>query len=341
MPSVLRIFFNGMCGFVPEKNEKEMTVLLPNLKTEPGPFPRHQPALIFLHSQVTDSSGRCDELPEEYGLNHDRLCAWNLDFEHLEIRRCDAAGNACKKLRDENLKVERGKRPHGAKVPRKPNEMEDFSWVTPMDDLLLDNRPNAGKLLAEVMAPKTDTTRIVGRLKIPEGDVRCFETAREPINSDQMYTYKFATAENEHDLEPQALAELASIDIVFPETIQITARKLNAAPGQIDDHVTFSDTSAVVHVALVNVPPFSNVSPDEPRPTGHFAKFYELLQSPPERPFRFVPVRDQVGNRDMAAVSLPDIFRIATKAVTVDSKIEITSIRNEKLCPFVQFAEYP
>jgi|GEM_PF-3995558 len=328
MPT-LNLYFNGMCAFVPERGGREMTVLLPNLKDYDGPIQYHHPALLFLESAVVGyMPSRCDPIP---GNTVPGICSWDLSFESIEMECCGPTG--CISLPGRALSVDRSSRPRDAsggykyRKPKNRNEVADFSWVPGIGPL----SGTPGQINPDLMQSSTRAEEVIGRLKLTSGRLSCIEMAHElPKMKEDIYEYQFK--ENGATFGPQqALAELAKLEVHFAHQLRFVARSLDD-PDRITGSVVLeaSGLPPTLHAALVNVPEVSG-PPNGPRPTGHFRRFYDLLsQDAPSKP---IPVREEHSDQKLNAVAVPDILK-----PVINEKKE--SIRNEKLCPFVQFAEY-
>ena len=361
MPA-LRIYFNGMCGFVAESEER-MTVLLPDLKRHP--HHPHQPALVFRQRDVIGPISRCDRL-DDYDLDYGNLCIWNLQYEHLDLMRCNEAGGTCAPFPSSKIEADRGTMPKGNRLPSDLNEAQDFKWIPSMKDLTGEGYPLNTALTSDIVThPKS---LIIARMRIPSGTFACAEIAREPHDAPDIYAYKFKTKDHECTLEPQALAELVFVQIPFFDgTIQVISRKLHESyeDSQETHRVTFRGNGPpVINIGLVNVPLPPDSKDDKfPRAKGHFVKYYDLLKPAPGKGHKYTPHLVKNMTRTMDAASIPNMLRFApkppdepseqnseirsahnhhgehreSKKEGIDKKIKPKSVRNESLCPFVQF----
>jgi hypothetical protein len=319
-----------MCGFVRRESPEGWTVVLPNLKGDVKDPNFHQPALVFYESDVREYSDRNDrdKIPKEYGDLSDRLIIWNLDKEHLEIKLCNDQGEDCILMQDKGVNFRDEDLSHMGK-PKTWSQARDMRWIPSMGKLL----GSGGEIDSAFLKDSVTSDKIIARMHLPQGKFRCMEIAREPYDSDTMNEYVFVPSNKGNKMTPQALAEVARVEFnLLPQkTLQIASRPLSD-PNATPKTVTFRRHN-MVNCALVNLPK-PRFGKDR-RLTKHFAHFYTLL--PDYKGKCSVPemVPDSASS-DLSVATLPDLVEVPTRHQSNDQE-PTESVRNENLCPFVQY----
>lgn len=298
MDFVLRIFFSGLILFSPSKDGKELTVLLVNTphatKLADGTLlPHHMPLLVARARSCEPECAARDAAIAQFlfaGKGVDAASdalqaavlgggAWQLSGSDLSLRGAEAPLNI--------VTNSRGRKADGSleAIPTTAAEREDFSWVPKMSDVL----GGSVAVRPELLSDHPPAALIAARLRLHSGRVFTYSVIRV---DGKVRPIHFRTSETAPDASfAQALAGWAEAEIHIPgDVVEVVDQNLNTGAKR---SMKLHPQEGVVEMAILNLPPFKEPSPDAaaplPKPGQHFEAYYSLLAALPAPAKRVVP----------------------------------------------------
>jgi len=336
MTATLRIFFDGLCGFVPDfgregRKEDNLTVLLVNQgKDEAHNIPAHYPFLVFPKNAV---EGPAHE-DQEFSFQGVEYYVWQLNYEHLDLKKYAGSGSF-QFFPEKELEIVRGQRvmiggKPGNVYPVSSKEAEDFSWVTPTRPLHA-----SGAVDSDLLDYQTKKTKAIARMKLTVGRLATFALARDPWKEHKIYPYAHPNDKGQHLGNTQAIAEVLCTKVQFTEKIQISTRPLRSGGHEPRSVTLKASSGSPIDIRLTNRPGRQRELTNG-RITHHLRALYKLSSKTAN--WHKKPKPDRIQTIPLVQpFNLPTILR----AVPLDREdFDLIDVPDDgNLCPFVQFAE--
>ncbi len=308
MTILLRIYFVGMIAFVPGEADRDMTVLLPDLRqgylaSDGEPV---EPHTAFLLARSGGCAGECagDQEPIAEMLYRGLS---GVHGEPMELLHKAVREGGVWKLADSDLVIEAKQPRRAAKlrilrspaerpglVPASSREKQIFDWVADIGQIA----PETGGVDPGLLVDRPRRGALVARLRLSGGELRTHRMVRV---GDDVPALDLRTLHDDKVVFSQALAHWVVAEV--PVRVQKGDCKVrlvdqNFVDGSrrriMDLMPERCEKGGVIDVAILNVPT-SSFEPVPRPPTlrdrigRHFEVYYELTSRPPARENRPVP----------------------------------------------------
>ena len=345
---VLRILFTGLMAFIPNENGTEVTVLLLNADhyhtTDGAAMQAHN---SILYARPGSCSGDCvnddttiagltfrDQVSSValdsliYALGDGS--AWLIAGSDISVEKSSGAANlpALNIVDDVRGTIEG----QPQIIPTTAGERKDFSWIA-----RLAQSCSSGCTLDSDLFDTLPPDIVAARFKINSGDLYTYSIARLGSNVTPVH-FKRLDGTGSTSSYTQAVASWVGVDIeVTGDSVQFVETKHNGGTGR---SMTLSpDSNGKVEVAVVNLPPFvppASSNNEAPQPGKHFEMFYELLESPPAREARLVPMAGPPSGTTVPTVTWSSVHPTTTSSSTLLNRLRMEPSRSfydRTICP--------
>lgn len=345
---VLRILFTGLMAFIPNENGTEVTVLLLNADhyhtTDGSAMQAHN---SVLYARPGSCSGDCvnddtsvagitfrDQVSSvaldslTYALGDGS--AWLIAGSDISVQKSAGAANLpALNIRDDVRGTVEGQ---PQIIPTTATEREDFSWIARLAQSC-SNGCTLDSDLFDTVPPEI----VAARFKINSGDLYTYSIARLGSNVTPVH-FKRLDGTGSTSSYTQAVASWMGVDIeVTGDSVQFVETKHNGGTGR---SMTLSpDSNGKVEVAVVNLPPFippASSNNEAPQPGKHFEMFYELLENPPAREARLVPLAGTPSGTTVPTVSWSSVHPASTTSSELLNRLRMEPSRSfydRTICP--------
>lgn len=342
---VLRILFTGLMAFIPNENGTEVTVLLLNADhyhTTDGAAMQAHDSMLFarpgscsgdcVNDDVTIAgktfrdlvpSARLDSLTQALGDGS----AWLIDGSDISVQKSAGAANLPSlNIRDDVRGTVEGQ---PQIIPTTTTQRGDFSWVA-----RLAQSCSSGCTLDSDLFDTVPPQIVAARFKINSGDLYTYSIARLGSNITPVH-FKRLDGTGSTSSYTQAVATWVGVDIaVTGDSVQFVETKHNGGTGR---SMTLSpDSNGLVEVAVVNLPPFvppASPNNEAPQPGKHFEMFYELLENPPARDARMVPMAGAPSGTTVPEVSWSSVHPSSSELLNRLRMEPSRSFYDRTICP--------
>jgi hypothetical protein len=345
---VLRILFTGLMAFIPNENGTEVTVLLLNADhyhtTDGAAMQAHN---AILYARPGSCSGDCvnddttiagltfrdqsdtvalDSLTYALGDGS----AWLIAGSDISVQKSSGAANlpALNIVDDVRGTVEG----QPQIIPTTAAERKDFSWIA-----RLAQSCSSGCTLDSDLFDTVPPGIVAARFKINSGDLYTYSIARLGSNVTPVH-FKRLDGTGSTSSYTQAVASWVGVDIAVPgDSVQFVETKHNGGTGR--SMTLTPDSNGKVEVAVVNLPPFvppASSNNEAPQPGKHFEMFYELLENPPAREARLVPMAGAPTGTTVPTVTWSSVHPTTTTTSTLLNRLRMEPSRSfydRTICP--------
>ncbi len=345
---VLRILFTGLMAFIPNENGTEVTVLLLNADhyhtTDGAAMQAHN---AILYARPGSCSGDCvnDDLAiagptfrdQSDTVALDSLAyalgdgsAWLIAGSDISVEKSSGAANLPALNIIDGVRGTVEGQPQI--IPTTATERKDFSWIA-----RLAQSCSSGCTLDSDLFDTLPPDIVAARFKINSGDLYTYSIARLGSNVTPVH-FKRLDGTGSTSSYTQAVASWVGVDIeVTGDSVQFVETRHNGGTGR---SMTLSpDSNGKVEVAVVNLPPFvppASSNNEAPQPGKHFEMFYELLESPPAREARLVPMAGAPSGTTVPSVTWSSVHPTTTTTSTLLNRLRMEPSRSfydRTICP--------
>ena len=344
---VLRILFTGLMAFIPDENGTEVTVLLLNADhyhtTDGAAMQAHN---SILYARPGSCSGDCvnddttiagltfrdqsstvalDSLTYALGDGS----AWLIAGSDISVEKSSGAANLpALNIVDDVRGTDEGQ---PQIIPTTATERRDFSWIA-----RLAQSCSSGCTLDSDLFDTLPPSIVAARFKINSGDLYTYSIARLGSDVTPVH-FKRLDGTGSTSSYTQAVASWVGVDIeVTGDSVQLVESKYTGGGRSM----TLSpDSNGKVEVAVVNLPPFvppASSNNEAPQPGKHFEMFYELLESPPAREARLVPIAGAPSGTTVPSVTWSSVHPSTTTTSVLLNRLRMEPSRSfydRTICP--------
>ena len=345
---VLKILFTGLMAFIPNENGTEVTVLLlsaDHYHTSDGAAMQPHKAVLFARGNCTGDcvnddatiaafifrdlaqAARLDSLT--YALGNGS--AWWISGSDLRVQKSSSGAANLPALRIRNdLRGTVNGQPQ--LVPTTSSQRQDYTWMAKLQQLCGSGCTIDPDLLANV-----PPGIVAARFKIDSGDLYTHSIAR--IGSDVTPVhFKRLDGTGSTAAYVQAITSWVGVDIAVPgSSVQLVETKHDGGTGR--SMTLAPDASGKVEMAVLNLPPFvppASANNDAPQVGKHFEMYYELLQNPPARAARLVPLAGAPAGTTVPQVSWTSVHPASEIDSVLLNRLRLEpgrSLYDRTLCP--------
>lgn len=313
---ILKILFSGLMVFTPSQDGKEMTVLLlaadhSHHLSDGSALQQHNPLII---ARAGSCSGDCPTrdadiaqviyADQSLATAQDSLeaaagggGAWALSGSDVSLQK--ASGNDPDLPALSFTSTARAfNNGQPSLIPSTSAEREDISWIADLKQIC----PSGCALDSSVLASVPPST-VVARFHLRSGRVFTQSIARIGANVTPVHFSRLDGA-GSASAYSQAIATWVGAEIeISGSGIEIVESKFNGDSGR--SMTLTPDANNSMEIAVLNLPPFippASATNDAPQVGKHFEAYYDLLQNPPAKETRLVPLAGAVGGAQYATV---------------------------------------
>jgi hypothetical protein len=271
----LLLHFTGLCGFVPDKTKKEMTVLLPDATVAGHHSEPHEP-ILFCESKFLKGGRPADVTFSDktgnkwavFYLADQEVIIKDADRDKLDIRKNGGAGKGC---------------------PTTANKF-DFDWVAEMAEA--DPKTSKGIVHPDCLNKAKNKAELIGRIYLTEGILRVGTYAKQ---SSGLLDWDFIDETNTTTAKKRVLADSVILEdsrgilktTVLPKRVPKHNVVTELYRTATDYEIIFDSVNAV-SATIANIPwsqIFKVRDPAKIRPTDHhFSHFYDLCSAKASKP---------------------------------------------------------
>lgn len=313
---ILKILFSGLIVFIPSQDGKEMTVLLlaagaGHHLSDGSALQQHNPIVI---ARAGSCSGDCptrDPNVARILYNDQPLStaqdsleaavggggAWALSGSDVSLQKASGSDPDLPALSfTSGARTFNNGQP--SLIPSTSAEREDVSWIADLKQIC----GSGCALDSSVLASQPPST-VVARLHLRSGRVFTQSIARIGANVTPVH-FSRLDGSGSAAAYSQAIATWVGAQIeISGGGIEIVESKFNGDPGR--SMTLTPDVSHSMEIAVLNLPPFvppASATNDAPQAGKHFEAYYDLLQNPPAKETRLVPLAGAVSGAQLPSV---------------------------------------
>jgi len=305
---ILKILFSGLMVFTPSQDGKEMTVLLlgagqSHHLSDGSALQQHKPLFI---ARAGSCSGDCptrDSDVAQFVYADQSLAtaqdsleaavggggAWTLSDSDISLQKAGANDPDLPALSVTNTRTSNNGQP--ALIPSTSREREDVTWIADLKQIC----PSGCTLDPSVLASVPPST-VVARFHLRSGRVFTQSIARIGANVTPVH-FSRLDGSGSPSAYSQAIATWVGAEIDFSGSgIEIVESKFDGDPGR--SMTLTPDANNSMEIAVLNLPPFvppASANNDAPQVGKHFEAYYDLMQNPPAKETRLVPIAGAVS----------------------------------------------
>jgi len=295
---ILKIFFSGLMVFTPSQDGHEMTVLLlaaghSHHLSDGSALQRHKPLLLARAGSCsgdcpTRDSGVAQFVYADQSLStaQDSLeaavsGAWALSGSDISMQKASGSDPDLPAL-----SVVSNARASSTLIPSTSSEREDISWIANLKQIC----PSGCTLDSSVLASVPPST-IVARFHLRSGKVFTQSITRIGANVTPVH-FSRLDGSGSASAYTQAIASWVGAEVeIGGSGIEIVESKFNGDPGR--SMTLTPDANNSMEIAVLNLPPFvppASANNDAPQVGKHFEAYYDLMETPPAKETRLVPL---------------------------------------------------
>ena len=312
---ILKILFSGLMVFTPSQDGREMTVILlaadhTHHLSDGSALQQHQPLLI---ARAGSCSGDCptrdadvvqfvyaDQSPATAQDSLESAVggggAWLLSGSDVSLQKAGANDPDLPALSVTNTRAVINGSP--SLIPSTSSEREDATWIADLRQIC----PSGCTLDPAVLAAVPPST-VVARFHLRSGRLFTQSIARIGANVTPVH-FSRLDGSGSASAYSQAIATWVGASIEFSGSgIEIVESKFNGDPGR--SMTLTPDANNSMEIAVLNLPPFvppASANNDAPQVGKHFEAYYDLMQSPPAKETRLVPIAGALGGAQVPTV---------------------------------------
>ena len=309
---VLKILFSGLMIFTPSSDGHEMTVVLlaadqSHHLSDGSALQQHKPLLI---ARAGSCSGDCPTRDSDIAqfVFGDQSLSTAQDSLEAAV-----AGGGALVLSGSDIALQKrsssdpdlpalsivsNARAQSSIIPTTSSEREDISWIADLEQTC-----GSTCALDSAVLGSTPPATVVARFHLRSGRVFTQAVARIGANVTPVHFSRLDGTGSASSYS-QAIATWVGAEIELSGSgITITESKFNGDPGRT---MTLTpDANNSMEIAVLNLPPFvppASSNNNAPQVGKHFEAYYDLMQSPPAKETRLVPLAGPLSGAQYSSV---------------------------------------